>query len=304
MPTRRGVGSVGLLVAFLLGSLATAGAGSSPGLVGRAHAAKPRIAVVGVSADQLSSEVRAKLDAAVAGGLAASGADVVDSTTTARRIATKGLGGCETSTCRVAIAEVTGAAYLVRGSVESMGRSYTVRLEMIDGATGNVIGAREDRCDICTESEAYETASVTASALKAEVIKRPGAPASAGAGAGDDAKGGGPATPAARAVAGTELPAPGAPHESATVLVRTPGNEAPAESAPRFRALGLAGVISGPVAIAAGIFLIRLHGKRTCSGYPTMNCRDEINTQLGGYALTAGGVLATALGATLLIGRF
>lgn len=299
MPTRHGVGSAALLVVFSFCSLVTVGGGASLSVVARAVAAKPRIAVVGVSADQLSAEVRAKIDAAVAGGLAASGADVVDSTTTARRIATKGLGGCETSTCHVAIAEVTGAAYLVRGSVESMGRSYTVRLQMIDGATGNVIGVHEDRCEICTESEAYETASATASALKAEVIKRPGA----GAGGGDDAKGGA-APPAAPAVAATELPAAAAPHESATVLVQTPGTETPAESAPRFRALGVVGVISGPVAIAAGIVLIRLHGKHTCSGYPGTNCPREVDTQFGGYASVAGGVLATVLGATLLIGRF
>jgi hypothetical protein len=300
-PVRAGIGAPA--VAFLLASLATIGGGGRWGLVADAAAAKPRIALVGVTADQLSAEVRAKIDAAVAGGLAASGADVIDTASTSRRISSKGLVGCDTSTCRVAIAEATGAAYLVRGSVESMGRSYTVRLEMIEGATGNVVGAREDRCEICTESEAYETASVTASALKAEVIKRP-AP---GAAAGEGAKAGDRIGEATRAVASASPSAPPATAPEATTSMLSP--PAPpaseGESAPRLRALGWAGVGAGLLAAGVGGLLVYLDGKYTCLDHAQgAKCENRFSTRSGGYALAGAGALVAALGVTLLVGKF
>src|SRR4249919_2210693 len=102
---RYGFRIAGLLPAVLVGSVTALAAGTSAGRMAQAAPAKPRVAVVSVTADQLSAEVRAKIDAAVAGGLAASGAEVVDSATTMKRISSKGLRDCDTSTCRMAIAE-------------------------------------------------------------------------------------------------------------------------------------------------------------------------------------------------------
>jgi hypothetical protein len=280
----------GLVLAFLLGSFA-----SFAGLaVATAHAAKPRIAVLSLTADQLSAEVRAKIDAAVAGGLAASGADVVDSDTTARRIAARGLGGCETSTCRVAIAEVTGAGYLVRGAVESMGRSYTVHLEMIDGASGVVIGIHEDRCEICTEGEAYETASATASALKAEVLKRPGA----GPAAGNEGKPGSKLS-AASAVA------PSASGGVAAISSPQPAPAADGRAAPRLGALSWIGVGAGAVAIGAGIYLLRLDGHGNCDDGQGVYCPLTYSgNRPGGFTLIGAGALVLTVSAALLIARF
>jgi len=269
-----------------------AGAGAS---TARAHAARTRIAVLGVTAEQLRADVRDKIAAAVAGGLAASGAEVVDSATTARGATAKGVGTCETPTCRIAIADATGARYLMRGSVETMGRSYTVHLEMIDGTTGTVIGVREDRCEICTENEAYETASVTASALKAEIVKRPTI-------AGDEA--------AERKVAITGVADPagkgagGAPMVSASGGSPAGGEETP----PRLRGWSWATMGVGAAALGAGIFLVTLDGKYTCdlpsNASPGYQCPRQYSTRGGGIALITGGALVAVLGTALLVGRF
>jgi len=256
-----------------------------------AHAARARIAVLGVSAEQLRPEVREKIAAAVAGGLAASGADVVDSAATAKGAAAKGITDCETPTCRIAIADATGARYLMRGSVQTMGRNYTVHLEMIDGTTGTVIGVREDRCEICTENEAYETASVTASALKAEVVKRPVAP-------GDGAE--------PRKIAVTDVAYPAMKDAPAASMVSASGTTpAGGEEPPRMRGWGWAAIGAGAVAIAGGIVEFAIDGHGTCNTNVAMDiCKNTWSTQGWGIALVTGGALATVLGTTLLVGRF
>jgi len=293
--SRYGFGIAGLLPAVLLGSVSALAVAAGASRIAQAAPAKPRIAVISIAAEQLSAEVRARIDAAVAGGLAASGADVVDSMTTMKRISAKGLRGCDTSTCRTAIAEVTGASYLVRGSVESMGRSYTVRLEMVDGATGAVIGMREDRCEICTESEAYETASVTASALKAEVLKRP-APAAAAAE---------PASPARNLA--SAVPPANAPSGDASLVLGSgsPGTEPARSKRAPLGTLTWVGIGAGAAAVVAGAALVWLDGHGTCSLLDTdQACKHQLVTKTGGMALIGGGALAAALSVILLSGRF
>jgi hypothetical protein len=267
--------------------------------VASAQAAKPRVAVVPMVGEQLGVDVRSKLDAAVAGGLAASGAEVVDGVDTAKRIRAKGLGGCDTSTCRIAIADATGARYLIRGSVEIMGRSYSVRLEMVDGATGGVVGIREDRCEICTEAEVYETASLTASALKAEIWKRAAAPRGEG---GDP---GAPSTTGGKAVALTAPPA--APAREVPGLVSPGPGAAPGGQGQPTRVLPVLswiGVGAGVAAIAAGYYLVSINHDLTCDHGPGVNCEFRYKTRTSGIALMGGGALVAAIGATLLIGRF
>ena len=257
-----------------------------------AHAARTRIAVLGVSAEQLRPEVREKIAAAVAGGLAASGADVVDSAATAKGAAAKGITDCETPTCRIAIADATGARYLMRGSVQTMGRNYTVHLEMIDGTTGTVIGVREDRCEICTENEAYETASVTASALKAEVVKRPAAP-------GDGAE--------QRKIAVTDVTYPAMKDAPAAPMISASGTMPESgEQKPRMRPWGWAAIGAGALAIGGGIVEFAIDGRQTCDNTTVMGnrCKDTWSTHGWGIALVTGGALATVLGTTLLVGKF
>jgi TolB-like protein len=260
----------------------------------QAHAARTRIAVLGVSAEQLRAEVREKIAAAIAGGLAASGADVVDSAATSKDAEAKGIRDCETPTCRIAIADATGARYLMRGAVETMGRSYRVHLEMIDGTTGTVIGVREDKCEICTESEAYETASMTASTLKAEVVKRPPIKTD-----GHDP----------HKIAVTDVIYPPGKGTAGTTITAT-GGTTPAGSEPappRMRAWGWATIGAGAAALAAGIVLVAIDSQQiTCTrtNGPMEMCPTEYSTRGGGIALITGGVLGAVLGTTLLVGRF
>jgi hypothetical protein len=174
-----------------------------------------------------------------------------------------------------------------------MGRNYTVHLEMIDGTTGTVIGVREDRCEICTENEAYETASVTASALKAEVVKRPAAP-------GDGADG--------RKIAVTDVAYAAVKDAPATPMVSAEGS-APAggEPPPRLRPWAWAALGAGAAAIAAGIVLVSLDSQQMpCmrDGNPGDLCKNSYSTRGGGIALITGGALGAVLGTALLVGRF
>jgi hypothetical protein len=256
----------------------------------QAHASRTRIAVLGVAAEQLRAEVREKIAAAIAGGLAASGADVIDSAATAKDAEAKGIRDCETPTCRIAIADATGARYLMRGSVETMGRSYRVHLEMIDGTTGTVIGVREDKCEICTENEAYETASMTASTLKAEVVKRPPIKTE-----GQDP----------HKIAITDVVYPPGKGTPGTAIAATGGTSAGGEQAPpRMRAWGWAAIGAGAAALAAGIVLVSIDGRMTGGVQPPDKGKDTLSTRGGGIALITGGALGAVLGTTLLVGRF
>jgi hypothetical protein len=271
---------------------------ASAAATAHARADKPRIAVLWIAADKVAPDVRGKLEAAVVGGLAASGADVVDSAETARRIADKGLAGCETSTCLAGIGQAVGARYLVRGNIDAAGGRYDVRLEMIDGASGAVIEMRADRCEICTEVEAYETASVAASALKAQVSKRQATLAAAGAPPAPA-----PSGDAAAAELKLAAPAP-APGVGAAPTVAA-AKEAGPTAARRSRVLPIIGVGAGVVAAAAGAYLVALDGKGTCTTTaPDQLCEFQYRTKPGGVTLIGAGALVAVASAAFLVWRF
>ena len=272
----------------LLSLAALAAAALAPAVA--AAAPKLRIAVVGLTSGKASAEVREKLDAAVAAGLAASGAEVVGAAETARRLAARGAGGCASAACLAGVAQEAGARYVVRGSVELDGRSYLLRLEMLDGASGGgVIESREDRCEICTEAEAYETASVSASALKAAVAKRLAVADAAGAAP--------PAPPPAAS------PPPVAPAHGSAPAPTVSTTAAP-ERAPRSRVLPLVAIGAGVAGVVTGVVLLSIDGEGTCSHAPGDLCERRYRTKTSGLAFTGvGGVLA-ALGVVFLVGRF
>src|SRR5262245_35246030 len=82
---------------------------------GTAHAQRPRIAVDPVAGEKAPAELRARVTQSVAEGLLAAGADV----------------GSD------------DALYVLRGKLEVEGRSYALRLEMVDSKTGAVVASRE-----------------------------------------------------------------------------------------------------------------------------------------------------------------
>jgi hypothetical protein len=239
-----------------------------------ARAERPRMAVMEVGGHKMAADLRERVTRAVHEGLIASGADVV----AGMPAAATGPGGapCEGTGCVTEVAKATLAAYVVRGTLEIVGRTYELRLEMLDGKTGALLDSREDRCEICTEGEALEMAGVSASALKVQVFKK-----LAGATA--------PPPPAA-APAVAAAPAP-------PLVVE----EAPAPAS-NHRAYGWIGVGVGVAAAAVGGWLISIDGDGDCSGQAM--CPNNYRTMAGGVASVAGGALAIAAGVLVLTGTF
>ncbi|HZL19757.1 MAG TPA: hypothetical protein VFG23_18630, partial [Polyangia bacterium] len=131
---------------------------------GVARAERPRVMVLPIAGDQVDPALRARVTRAVGDGLQDSGVEVVPAP-------------ADSSPAAVgkALADPNGPPFVLRGSVEAEGRSYTFRLEMVDGKSGSVLANREDRCEICTEAEALETANTAASTLKSQAFNRSGA---------------------------------------------------------------------------------------------------------------------------------
>ena len=142
---------------------------------GIAHAERPKILVLPVAGKVADPGFRQRVAQSLSEGLIASGGEVVAAPTGADAVPA----GCATPACLSSAARATGAAFLLRAVVEEEGRTYTFKLEMLDGQSGAVLAQRENRCEICTDAEALEIANAAASALKGQAMKRPGAPATA-----------------------------------------------------------------------------------------------------------------------------
>jgi hypothetical protein len=242
-----------------------------------ARAERPRVAVMEVSGTKLAPDLRERITRAVHEGLIASGADVVHG----MPAAATGPGGapCEGSGCVAEVAKATLAGYVVRGTMEVVGRTYELRLEMLEGKTGALLDSREDRCEICTEGEALEMAGVSASALKVQVFKKQAAATQAAA------------APKVEAA----VPAPAAaPQAIAT-------SEPPAQAS-NHRAYGWIGVGVGVAAGVLGGYLIAIDGEGDCGG--TVTCMNNYATKGYGIASLAGGALALAAGILVLSGTF
>jgi hypothetical protein len=240
-----------------------------------ARAERPRIAVMLLDAPKVAPDLRERMTHAVHEGLLASGADVVDG----MPAAATGPGGapCEGPGCVTAVAKATVAGYVVRGTLEVEGRTYGLRLEMLDGKTGELLDSREDRCEICTESEALEMAGVSASALKVQVFKKQAALASA-----------------PTAFAPMAAPAP----------VAVVPSEPPPETGGH-RTLGWFGVGAGAAVIGMGAWLIAINHDGTCAGADNGDrCPERFTTAAPGVASVVVGGLLAAAGALVLTGTF
>jgi hypothetical protein len=148
---------------------------------GIARAERPKILVLPVTGKVADAGFRERFGQALSEGLIASGSEIVAAPTGAAALPP---GGCTTPACLAGAARATGAAFLLRAAVDEEGRSYTFKLEMLDGQSGAVLAQRENRCEICTDSEALEIANAAASALKAQALKRPAPVSAAGPPAG------------------------------------------------------------------------------------------------------------------------
>jgi hypothetical protein len=219
-----------------------------------ARAQRATVAIAPVTGDRMSADLRSRVAKSLADGVVSAGADVAPS----------GM-----------------AAYVLRGTLEVEGRSYALRLEMLDGKTGSVLATREDRCEICTETEALETWSTAAATLKARVIKRSDVAA----------------TPAVE----TLVPAPGASGASAGLQVDLTASPPPPR---RHQVLGWSAVASGAAAIGAGLVWASFDGRRTCEAPSGQACPQEYHNNIyGGGALIGAGVVAIGVGILALLGK-
>ena len=239
---------------------------------GAARAERPRVSVAPVAGEHATPELKEKLGQSLAEGLIASGAEIVPAP--------------------------ADATYLLRGRVEVEGRSYTLHLEMVDRRTGAVVASREDRCEICTEAEAFETANTAASTLKALVFKRGATPKGVATGA----------TAAASSPAGGSsevawLPtavAPPASPGSGGASVQLEATAAHPQA--QHRRLGWAGVGGGLVSAGVGALLVSIDGSGTC-GHDLPACPDQYQTRWGGIGLVALGVAVVAAGVLAIAGK-
>jgi hypothetical protein len=264
---------------------------SLPAAVARAE--RPRIAVMEMAGGKVAPDLRERMTHAVHEGLLASGADVVDG----MPAAATGPGGapCEGNGCVTAVAKATVASFVVRGTLEVDGRTYELRLEMLDGKTGELIESREDRCEICTEGEALEMAGVSASALKVQAFKKKAAT---------------PAVEASASATKTVIEAvpPGSGNVEASSRVET-GPMPKLTTSDEHRELGWIGVGVGAFAGLVAWRLLAIDGDPTCSdgtdqvGKP-VQCPNLNATKGWGITSIVGGALAVAAGVLVLTGKF
>jgi hypothetical protein len=225
----------------------------------------PTIAVAPVTGERATADLRARVANSLTDGLKSAGATV---------------------------APLGAGAFVLRGTLEVEGRSYALRLEMLDAKTGAVLATREDRCEICTETEALETWNTAASTLKARVIKRPdGAQASPASAPG--------MPPTSAVVPLLPAPAPTADAPASTVRI-----DASAEPRPRHRALGWTAVAAGAIGIGAGVTGLYLDGNGIDCTVPGAACPMEYHGNLPwAVASVAAGVALVSAGVLFLLGK-
>jgi hypothetical protein len=301
------VGTVGVaarLMAFAILAAMAQDVAAAPGAPG--SAASPRIAVAGVVAP---GPLRARLEQAVAAGLAASGADVVPAPALSRARGDADLRPCVDGPCWRRLAEVVGAAYLARGSCRLQGSTYLLHLELYDPRTDTVAATRDDTCEICTEADAIETANMAASALKAALGR-----ALAATGGGRPAAAPGEAGPATPLPPSAAL-APGRPDAEplppATAISTTPqaaavtsagaGPDHARRRHPLWRRvlpwLALAGGIASG---AAGSYYLSIDGKGSCDA-GNDSCFRLYDTKGQGLVWLGIGTALAATGVVLLL---
>lgn len=73
---------------------------------------------------------------------------------------------CRTLECRQKLARVHKVDFLIQATVKVEGRDYGIRIEAVDGRTGDVVAERNTKCDICGVTEAASMLKDGASQLR------------------------------------------------------------------------------------------------------------------------------------------
>ena len=235
-------------------------------------------------------------------GLSASGVDAVRAADLASPVANGR--GCADAACwgRLLADPALAPAYVVRSAVSVAGSTYQLRVEMLDPRTSKVIEAREEACEICTDAEAAEALGMTASALKAAVVKRnPDSTSVGGAGVARTPAlavpvSAVPAAPPPSSGAGT-----GAGAEIPGVVAGKQDSDVSGSGVPTGVSWALVG--AGAVAVVAGIVLVVLDGNTTScpqSVTPTNQCPKLYRTKAVGFVAIGSGAAAGLVGGWFL----
>lgn len=222
--------------------------------------------------------------ARIESGLAAAGYDVAAG---APPLAAE-LAACREGACVRAIGKALAVPVVVYAAIELQDGNTVVAMRLFDGGTGERDAEVREVCDLCGEAELSERIGVAASALGARAIE--------------------PRERRAKAIAKPiEVPRPPPP----------PPPPPPSRSVIPGLAIGAVGV----GLLGAGIYLIVLDGKGTCSPgdkpefpdrgavirYPDPSnrdvyfCREVYTTRTMGIAGAGAGALALVVGAVLVV---
>ncbi len=101
-------------------------------------------------------------------GLAAAGFAVVSSEEMTKALrGSNGLSGCTTPACVRQVGELTGANYIVQGSIETLGNSnYVFVVQLLDTRDGQPTARIDDHCDVCSLADAKQALVNAAAELK------------------------------------------------------------------------------------------------------------------------------------------
>jgi hypothetical protein len=255
------------------------------GSTGLARAEKAGLAEVRAG-EGVSPEIRKRFEAAALKGLQTGGHSVLGPDEVRSKLGGQArLAGCRGGDCIGPMSQALGVDTVVVGEVSAQEKNYVVTLRALrgQGATSSEVAKVEERCDICTVSEAAQAVEKAGQAMSERLTKL-GPPAGA--------------TPSVIVTAPPEgnplaatpptppvNPAPAAPPAAA------PTQTSEDRPRPWRKWVYISGAV-GLVGLGVGIPLAVVDGRPTCSAPdPVHQCPEVLNTGSVGYAFTAVGAV-------------
>jgi hypothetical protein len=305
----------GLALAALTATEAR-GQGEGPGI--------QRVAVVDLDfAGAIPEAARARFAQRVVEGLAAARFEVLAGDALERRLSNIGAEPCAQPSCYPVFARAAGVGYLVSGRIAEQGKTYDIRLDLLNGRTGATLASARERCETCGLEDAAEKVNLASSGLRTrlEAVTRMPArfvissrPAKAQARLDGKPVGN---TPLDLELSSGEhqlsLEAPDHEPLQRTFVVVSGVDErldfemTPTPSTFPYRTIGWTGLGVGALAIAGGIFSLIIDGKQIecprSQQDDMMNCpRVRSTGVLGAVLLGVGSASAAVGGISLYLG--
>jgi hypothetical protein len=136
----------------------------------RAQAEGPgvqRVAVVRLDFEgNVPEAVRARFSQRVVEGLAAARFEVLAGDRLQKRLQSSGGRPCAEPSCYPTLARELGVGYLVAGAIVESGKTYDIKLDLLNGRTGAALGSVHERCETCGLEDAAEKVNLAASSLR------------------------------------------------------------------------------------------------------------------------------------------